>query len=547
MADDYPEDETPPPAAAQSPALQEFQEAFTSPAAKDWAGEVSARLNDYFTRRQIADDNTMAGNNFVADMDTFKSGLVNMVQADPNAVHTALDIVPPTISALMTSMPNPPENADDHHASLTGHIQGEIATAAVTRLAETHEGAARGMLNDERIKAALGDAAGPLDTYISAQAQARQTDHEAEVADMQAHAALAADQTAVRYLSALYDPASGTTQFPPGWNQAVLKDPAIPPPIKNAMAGVYDRLRGRGDVETSDPSVITDAIRRAANGLPPPAGELLSRAGQDLTLNDALTLTRKLSISPAAKVEAEKMMETIDAVGHQIASPEYGIAGARAYGRFVNWFVGEYARQGPSSLNPQSDRWMLNPEAVDNPIDRFRPTGGDLINVEPLANFADKVDMSIAKRPTLDSIFNRGGRAREPAPHAAPAGYQYDASGSIVPVPVPSHPNTAPFYGVEPVPNDQAVNPAGIDRDAAGHPLTEMRTDAGIKALTPTDIARSTSGPRPVAAPALSEDEQRTFQETGKLPTRGAAPTTRGTPVRSSQTTPVRSAPRRRR
>lgn len=542
MADDYSGDEAPPPPAAQSPALQEFQEAFTTPVAREWSGEVSARLNDYFTRRQIADDNTEAGDNFVHDLNTFKTGFVNMVQADPHALHTALDIVPPTVSALMSAMPNQMENPDEHHANLAGHIQGEIATAAITRMAETHEGAARGMLNDPRVKDILGDNAGVLDNYITAQAGARQIDHEAQVEQLQAHAALAASNAAVRYLGALHDPSSGSTQFPDGWNQAVLKDPALPPEVKSGITSVYDRLRGQGDAEASDPSVIVDAIRRAASGAPPPAGELLSHAGGDLTLADALMLARKLSVSPAAKVEAEKMMETIDTVGSQIATPEYGIAGARAYGRFINWFAGEYARQGASSLNPQSDRWMLNPEVPGNPIDRFRPTGSDLVGIEQLASFADKVNMSVAKRPTLDSIFR--GRSREAKEPSAPAGYQFDAGGNLVPTPVASHPNNAPFYGVEPVTDDQAVNPAGIDTDAAGHRLTEVRTDAGIKALTPADLRRSTSGPRPVAAPALSEDEQRIFQETGKLPAHAAAPTSRGTPVRG---TPRAAPPRRRR
>lgn len=526
----YDEDEAPPPAAAQSPALQEFQDTFTSPVAKDWSEGVSARLNDYFTRRQIADDNTAAGENFVNDMDAFKSGLVSGVQKDPFFVHTALDIVPDTMAAFAAAMPNAPEG--DHHLNVGSDIQREIAAAAVTSLAETHEGAARGMLGNERIKNLLGEATGPLDTYISAQAQARQIDHEAEVDSHTAHAALAADQTAVKYLSALYNPAAGTTQFPPGWNQAVLKDPNLPPPIKVAVAGVYDRLRAYGDVEKSDPLVIADAIRRAADGQPPPAGELLQRAGHDLTLADALALTRKLSVSPAAMVEARQMQDTLDSVRRQIAPPEYGAAGNAAYGRFVNWFVDEYGRQGPASLNPKAENWMLNPEAPGgNPLNKFLPNGDDVINVHPLSGMADRVE---AKKPSLEDIFSRGrGRAREPAQHAAPAGYEYDASGSIVPTPVPSHPNTAPFYEISPLSDDQAINPAGTDRDAAGRLLTEVSTDAGIKALGRNDIARSTINPRPRAAPSLSEEEQREFQETGKTPARAPVnPRTQNRPRR---------------
>src|SRR6266581_9197291 len=88
------------PAGSPSPALQNFKDAFTQPDAQDWSQEVTTRLNDYFQRRQIASDNMAAGQNFVSNMDQFKSGLVDMVQSDPNAVHTALDIVPPTMAGI---------------------------------------------------------------------------------------------------------------------------------------------------------------------------------------------------------------------------------------------------------------------------------------------------------------------------------------------------------------------------------------------------------------------------------------------------------------
>ncbi len=291
-------------------------------------------------------------------------------------------------------MPNAPTGVD---ADLGRHMQSEIAAAAVTMLAETHEGAARGMLADKRIAALLGESATPLGEYIGAQAKARAIDLSAEAEAFQANEMVAADMTATDYVASLIDPASGAMQFPPRFNQDILADPRLSPPVKAGVLTVYDRLRMSGDLEKSDPLVITDAIRRAANGEPPDAGELLQQAGVTLTAHVAVALTRKLSLSPVAQVEAQQMMDAMDMVASRIATPEYGIAGARAYGRFVNWFVGEYARQGPGSLNPRMDNYMFNPDIPGNPVERFTPTGSDLIG-----------ERVAAQRPSLQDIF--GGR-----------------------------------------------------------------------------------------------------------------------------------------
>src|SRR5712664_982696 len=132
---DEPEEIPAQPVGAASPALQEFVSVFTHLEAQSWAGEVTTRLNDYFQRRQIADNNAAAGANFVNDIDQFKSGLVNMVTSDPHAVHVAMDIVPPTLAGIIGNMPNAPEDAEAHHAALVGHMQSEIAAAAITSAA----------------------------------------------------------------------------------------------------------------------------------------------------------------------------------------------------------------------------------------------------------------------------------------------------------------------------------------------------------------------------------------------------------------------------
>lgn len=228
-----PQDEdqpAPPQPGDASPALQDFRSAFTHPEAQDWANEVSTRLNDYFQRRQIADEANATGQQFVQDVDQFKSGLVNMVQADPSAVHTALDLVPPTMGAIINNMPGgPPDAAEDHHTALVGHMQSEIAAAAITRAAETNTGMAKALLGNDRIADVLGDNATHLGTYIDMQAAARMRDAAAARGQNAVAHQEIADQSARNYIGALVDPNNGNPRSPPGWNQAVMADDRVPP------------------------------------------------------------------------------------------------------------------------------------------------------------------------------------------------------------------------------------------------------------------------------------------------------------------------------
>ncbi len=292
MALDDSDDQAPPQPGAPSPALAEFQNVFSHPEAKDWAGEVTTRLNDYFQRRQIADSANAAGQQFVQDIDQFKGGLVKMVQQDPHAVHTALDIVPPTLSALISNMPNQPANAEDHHAALVGHMQGEIATAAITSAAETHEGTARALLGNDRIQDVLGDAAGPLGIYIDMQAAARVRDQRADAGQAQAAHIELADQSARNYLDALVDPNTGNPRSPPGWNQAVLADNRVPPAMKVELFNAHEQLGANGDAIT-DPHAVMDLVGRMARGQATQR-DLYPMIGNNLSMSDAGYLAQQL-------------------------------------------------------------------------------------------------------------------------------------------------------------------------------------------------------------------------------------------------------------
>jgi hypothetical protein len=365
MMDDV-EDAPPPPPAAPSPALQNFQGAFTDPVAQDWAGDSAAILNDYFQRRDIADASERAGQNFVNNLDQFKTGLTSFVQNDPNAVHVALDLVPHTVSALVGT--SGVENPEDHATAVTDHIQHEIAATAVTSAAEHHEGLARGMLANERISGILGDSTGPLDTYISVQAAARATDHQAQVDQLQRDAARGADRSMGNYAGALVDPAGGV-RFPDGWNQGVMADPKVPPAAKVALVSMYDSLQANGDAAQSDPHIVSAITQGIAGGGDANVARILGEAGGSLKLQDAMMLA---GMPKAGAIQLHNALEQGRAA---LATPENGRAGEEAYAKFANWLL-PAARNG-AQLDPSSPDYVLPATRLNG----FAPTAASMVDV----------------------------------------------------------------------------------------------------------------------------------------------------------------------
>lgn len=527
---------------APAPMLQEFEAAYdqpgASPAAQEWAGEVTTRLNDYFQRRQIADDTEAAGQQFVADLDGFKSGLVSMVTNDPHAVNVALDLVEITPSMLG-------DNGD-----LTAHMQGEVAAAAITSAAEQDESLARSFLANPRIQTVLGENAAALESYIGIQAQARAVDQQAQADELRERAFAAADRSAVNYLGALHDPVSGALRFPPGWNQAVMADRSLPPAAKVAVSGLYNRLREEGDAPASNPYLILDAAQAVASGQSPTVASLALEAGRGLTIADAMLLLGGTGpVSLGMRREFGQLASTLNAAQQLLSPPENGAAGERAFGRFTDWLMGEYRARGPGSLNINNENAIL----TGGEIQAFAPTATDLadmITVEPLANMAKRVT---GTRVPLKDIFNSedkprpADRYRVPKDVNPPRGYEVGADGGFQPIVPHTNPNGPPYYGAQAILPSQRIRGGSQRINPEDPEPTEILTDLGVKQLSAADMAFATSAARPKAAPNLNDDQIKALLEGGKLTQTARSTPTRPLPKQQGTTprTPTRQ-PRRR-
>jgi hypothetical protein len=376
---DLPQDDQDPSTATMHPALQAFQDAIPESAAEaPWAQEVTTRLNDWVQRRDMADANEAAANQYTANIGDFKSGLVNMVTADPTAHGVALDIVDPTLHQLMPYDWMDPSKHDETHSALSDDIKYQIAHASVASMARRDGDAARSLMDSPAIAEHLDDQdkAG-LSGYIQAHEVARGAD----AAAGQREATIAQTRQAIAtthgYLSALSNPDTGQLSFPPGYAQKITDDPNLLPSDRGALMHLYGRLQANGDAPRSDAFTVHNTVQAIADGSADRAG-ILERGGVDLTAGDTaflhgLTATESEQGRSGNKQLADTLTQAQDRIIGR--DGEYGAAGAQAYQRFMDWFMPAYRTAGPQSLDPQHESFLFNGTNINS----FRPTGNDLV------------------------------------------------------------------------------------------------------------------------------------------------------------------------
>src|SRR4051812_6738890 len=113
--------------------LEEFTGLFKTPSGQAFADEAAVRINDYVTKRQIADANTAAGQQFSDNLQEMRQNFVGMVQDDPASTDLALELAHLGVSAMVGSVPG----ADPKHLdTISTSIQQDVARHAVHSMAE---------------------------------------------------------------------------------------------------------------------------------------------------------------------------------------------------------------------------------------------------------------------------------------------------------------------------------------------------------------------------------------------------------------------------
>jgi hypothetical protein len=385
--DEEEQQEAPQPAApTPNPQLADFVGSFQTDAGQDWAAKAAARVQAHMDIQAAAQAQDDARQQFIGNLAQTKQNLVGLARSQPTSADLALDLADITMQGLTEAHGQSPEA----HVALLGHMQEEIAHAAIQGYAGLDENTARQKLNDSRLTGLIpDDQKAALDTYISNMANLRRVDDSARQQEIARQHMMASGQGAREWLSGLTEPTTGQLWFPDNWGQRMLADPRISPDDKAGLHRAYQNLLANGDPQTSDPYVVTDLLRRSA--LPPQdpdhpmAGDVLAHVGDALSLADAQFVGSKIGPQPAAaRAGTQKLVDAMDDAEAQIGN-------RNAYGRFVDWFL-PAARNG-GSLDPGSKDYLLTPERMA----RFQPNGDDVIG--------PAVQVAADDRPSLFDIF----------------------------------------------------------------------------------------------------------------------------------------------
>jgi len=377
---------------------------FNDPQAQGAMRDAAVQVQDYLVRRQMADDNAAASDRLVNNLGSFKDGLASLAAQDPAAVELGLNVAPDLIDAFVGVNPFLPEDKKPAiRDSLVSDVQREVVRSGVMSAANRDEAQARRLL--ERHDDVLGDSdRTALNGYVSAMANARSLDSAAASQQVAVDNTKLVNHSTVNYLTALVDPATGETQFPSNWAQRVTADQSIPPGHTAVMLDTFNRVRENGDGET-DWHTFADMTNRIANGQPVPLGDVFAQVGQGLKMADAVTIARGSvdSTAPPAQREFRQLDATIQAARQVLAPPEYGLAGDRAFERFMSWLVPQYRNAGPGSLNPAADGYILpKGDGSAGFWNSFAPQLSDFVTGSAPGVTAG------ASRPPLESIFRRG-------------------------------------------------------------------------------------------------------------------------------------------
>jgi hypothetical protein len=125
-----------------------------------------------------------------------------------------------------------------------------------------------------------------------------------------------------------------------------------------------------------------------------PHSDLISAAGDSLRLPDAVWLGQHSVQQDAASRSYLAQVDGHIQTAKSIYMAEPSIAGARAFGNFMDWFMPQV--RGGANLNPRSDEYALG-ETPHGVMAQFAPTGNDLASAAP------------AQRKPLSEIF--GGKS----------------------------------------------------------------------------------------------------------------------------------------
>lgn len=326
-----------------------------------WASDAATVVNDFITRRDIADNATAEAQAFTSNVQQFSQGLDEVVRADPTATNMALGLAALTVPAIVADHPYlPDDQRGDIANALAGQVGQSIARNAVISWAQrdpdtAHAELARlgGLFGDEE-RTALGDHVDLIGAALDQDRDAAAIQAVNDRAD-QSHDRQAA------YLDELIRP-DGSYQFPRDWARRVANDPSVSPEDTARTTAIKERLMAQQAQKVVPPQLkaadIPQFLQWAQGGREGQKRIFDAAAADQIELKDAQDLIR-IGRNPA---EARYVEQAYNTYKQAINGPDGDLAASTGGDQaisieFSNLLKG-YRTLGAGAFDPNDPNFM---------------------------------------------------------------------------------------------------------------------------------------------------------------------------------------------
>ena len=263
-----------------------------------WANDAATIVNDFITRRDIADQATAEANQFTSNVQDFSRGLDEVVRADPTATNMAFGLAAITVPAIVADHPHLPDDQREPVANaLAGEIGKSIAQNAVVGWAQRDTDTAHaelkrlgGLFTDDE-RSALSD-------HVNLLGDAKQMDAEGAAIQEANRRAEDSHQRSLLYGDELLKP-DGAPNFNPDWARRVVNDQGVAPDDSARLLELQRVQQRMNQLSTSgtvapitNGNRLLDFIDMAGNGMTGRKQLFDQAIAGDISLQDAQTLIR---------------------------------------------------------------------------------------------------------------------------------------------------------------------------------------------------------------------------------------------------------------
>lgn len=272
------------------PALQKFQEQFTTKEGKDWAEQQVAHMRQHFFEKTAADQSTLAGDAVVQNLMVLKDRASNITMNDPTSFDAVAGLIDNSVEAQVKSHPNlTPDTASKMRLDLTQQFKAEAARSAVIGAIQKDPTAGRALLASGKFNDYLsGNETKTLDSYADSQQRAAAAQQRAAEAEQTRQEKADFNQRATQLTATTIAP-DGSLTVPPDYFKNVanlsLHKGAEPGQIRAMIdygqslakqdakpvddPHTYEDFTHRMSLPASDPNALsmTDVFNARAHGL----------------------------------------------------------------------------------------------------------------------------------------------------------------------------------------------------------------------------------------------------------------------------------------